>query len=1069
MGNQLFTKESRSTEEYIPSFHPLRLVHPEPPPNETEVKVRRGDLITLSIHFLGEPGLYVLVDSSGIPSQGDETGDKKMAGNNINGLSLEMELWDMTRPHRFPFKEFCVLDHDQSLISETGSCGCLVRFHGRYFAIRDQRAEICFEFPVIGNGHKKPQKYEYVIDFLVGSCTEIWNSAMRRIIVLLRQLGLSPNIIGRYPLSYNFTVDSSTEQPHTEATPLIPAHVQRLLSPHTLSETVFMLHGSFGHILAEVLGLNCHCIPLHSALSSDVYLEMIYHLSTANRKLLVDRFRGEIRHCRTLVKGDSKEMESLEQQYAIANLTATLRAPICYFPDELLDEIFRISVELLSVTPSTLQRVCLTWRAVVARLWGTLQVGTWTDTKRVAAVLDKNPLSLDVVIDTAADESHSTIAEKPYAALTLAWPSASKWNSLTITSFPNSAAMRDRNITFDPCVPVDDMQLETLSIGPGCDSSDLVSEVMKAIASTENPKLTTLILSATTVFRQLNQSDWVCNCSQLTVLELNVVKVVEPVDLLRPFARLERLKLSGVVLDDLLPGEELLFLQTLRHLWLQRVSIRWMSGRAFGRLESCTLLTPVDPRSIDQTRMIGLPVCTSITLHSKVASVLAAFDARAANKIEIACNEWNDARASYELGRIWSRRGILRPKVLSLNIRCSNKALLAALQQMSSLEDLTLVLPLPTTLGASFFKALRGTPVKPFTGRTKEEWTRWANEAEFRVGICPSLMKLELRYERWLRGGDMDVASPLLIAVAWSRGKLRPPLQKFDLKLEGSKALQLMGMTYQDSTFMSLWQHTQGIPQSNTQQDMLHTSSLTATINQSIGFVNGECALPFDWLGSQYYDSFFRHLRVFHHHPSELPTRPYDILPSFKHLEELVISNFHFTPCPRTASLALCQTLRKLHIRDTPLEWMDERKFERVEDCKIAVCIDEHISRLSRVEMPACTRMEFAGRKGLKVLEHFYPPNYDSRLELSGKEKPHARTAAVQDIVLIAPATPPIMPRIRAKLKEKKVEVVSEGTTAIEPKGKVPDTRGKVPDKRAKGRFLWLRKLFGVGNVRKQK
>lgn len=161
MGNQLFTKESRSTEEYIPSLRHLRLVHPEPPANENEVKVRRGDLVTLSIHFLGEPGLYVSVNSSGIPAQGDEVRDENMPSNNINGLSLEMELWDITRPHRFPFKEFCALYHNPSLISETGSCECLVRFHGQHFAIRDQRAEICFEFPVIGSGHKKSQKYEY--------------------------------------------------------------------------------------------------------------------------------------------------------------------------------------------------------------------------------------------------------------------------------------------------------------------------------------------------------------------------------------------------------------------------------------------------------------------------------------------------------------------------------------------------------------------------------------------------------------------------------------------------------------------------------------------------------------------------------------------------------------------------------------------------------------------------------------------------------------------------------------------------------------------------------------------
>ena len=896
--------------------------------------------------------------------------------------------------------------------------------------------------------------------FLVGSYIENLNSAMHRIIVLLRQLGLSPNILGRHLLSNTFEVLPSTQQTRTEATPLIPAHVQRHLEPHRLSEAIFKLHGSFGHILAEVLRLNCYCIPFQSALSSGTYLDVIYNLSAAHRQLLRDRFQEEFRHCCTLVKRESKEMESLEQQHSIATLTATLCAPICDLPNELLEFIFRISVEEVSVTPSTLQGVCHTWRALVARLWGTLQVGTWTETNRITAVLDKKPLSLDVIIDTTEDEALSTIAEKPYAALTLAWTSASKWNSLAINSFPTRATIRARNVTFDPDVPLD--HLESLSIGSGCDSSDLINEITKVIASTENrSKLKSLTLAATSVFQQLHQPDWVCVYSNLTVLELNVVKVVEPVDLLPHFAHLERLQLSGVVFHEPSPDEELPLFQTLRQLWLQRVSIRWMAGHTFQRLESCTLLKPVDPRSID--RVIILPVCTSITLNSRVASILAAFDARVANKIEIECNEWKDARASYELGRIWNRRKhqrILRPKSLSLNIRCSDKALLEALQQMSSLEELTLVLPLPTTLGASFFKALSGVPVKPFTGRTEEEWVRWTNDkAEWRAGICPSLIKLELRYERWLRASDTDVASPLFIAVAWSRGKLRPPLQKFDLVLEGSRPLQLAGMTYQDSTFMSLWQHSQLIPQSNTREDILYTSSLTAAINQSIGFVNGGSALPFGWLGTQYYGSFFRHLRVFHHHPSEPTTHPYDILPSFKHLEELDVSNFHFAPCPRAASLSLCQTLRILHIRDTPLDWMDERKFERVAECKIAICSDEHISGLSRVEMPACVRMEFAGRKGPSVLELFYPPNHDSRLDLSEKERLHANKSVAQDIVLIAPSTPPQKRRIRAKLKDKKVGAVG---TSIK-------FEGKATDKKAKGTSSWFKRLWRAINVRKLK
>ena len=70
--------------------------------------------------------------------------------------------------------------------------------------------------------------------------------------------------------------------------------------------------------------------------------------------------------------------------------------------------------------------MCHTWRAVVAGLWGKLQVGTWTETQRVIAVIDKTPLSMDVIIDSTKGEALSTVAAESYAALALAWTSAPK-------------------------------------------------------------------------------------------------------------------------------------------------------------------------------------------------------------------------------------------------------------------------------------------------------------------------------------------------------------------------------------------------------------------------------------------------------------------------------------------------------------------------------------------------------------------------------------------------------------------------------------------------------------------
>ncbi len=183
---------------------------------------------------------------------------------------------------------------------------------------------------------------------------------------------------------------------------------------------------------------------------------------------------------------------------------------------------------------------------------------------------------------------------------------------------------------------------------------------------------------------------------------------------------------------------------------------------------------------------------------------------------------------------------------------------------------------------------------------------------------------------------------------------------------------------------------------------MLYIGCLTRAINRSLGFVDRESALPFRELGRQYYSSFFRGLRAFHHHPILPPLSSDDIFPFFEQLEELDITNFDFKPCPPTVDLPLCRTLRILHINDTPLSWMDGRIFKRVVECRIVVCDDERIGKPSRVEMPACTRMEFSKRKYLKILASFHLPALDSLLlELSQEGRLPDTSSPVQDILLL--------------------------------------------------------------------
>jgi hypothetical protein len=850
--------------------------------------------------------------------------------------------------------------------------------------------------------------------------------------VILRQPGLSRDIIGRCSLFETLCVLPSTEQLQVEAPPPIPVHVQRLLSFHALSEAAFALSdlpSPFDYTLARSLGLDRHCLPLRTAFSN---LEKIYNLSAARRHSLLGEILEAFKYHCVLVQWSSREQEYLQEQYNIAQLISKLHAPICYLPVELLADIFVLSVEHLGVNQTILQQVCRTWRDIVIRLWGTLHLGTWTETTSTAAVLERSPLSLAVVIDTAVDDARSVDGTKPYAALALAWTRTRTWHSLTINSFPSNTNILTNGATLYPHLPLEN--LVSLSIGSGCDSSDSVKEVIEAIISAATPKLTVLTFAATSVFQQLSHSNWVHFYSQLTVLEVNVAKAREPVDFLRYCARLEMLKLSGVSLHHLSPEDELPFLQTLRQISLQQSSVQWMAGRIFTQLMSCTLLRPVDPHSITQSTTIGLPVCTSIALQSHAVSILAAFHAPVANKVEIQCNQWNKARANLELSRVWSKRwdhGILRPRILSVKILCDNQILLIALGQMSSLEQLTLELPHPSALGVSFFEALCGMPTTPFTGRTKEEWTRWANDGtEWQPKICPSLVKLQLRYERWLRKGEMDVVSPFFSGVAWSRTKFPSPLQEFHLILGDKGVLTFVGMSPlrrspqseraagprhktplalvlpsvllaspSPTASMTLLsptmltrppaQHRNEIREhdwlpSTESREALFTSCLTAAISQFIGFAGGDDVLPFEHIGRHCYSAFFGHLRVFHHHPASPPPHSYDILPFFAHLEELDVSNFHFEPCPPTIGLLLCRTLRILRIRNTPLDWMGARVFKRVIECRFVKRNSQLVHKLSRVEMPACTTIAFVGFEYPSVLESFHLPSLVPLLEAEG-------------------------------------------------------------------------------------
>src|SRR5258708_16302043 len=297
---------------------------------------------------------------------------------------------------------------------------------------------------------------------------------------------------------------------------------------------------------------------------------------------------------------------------------------------------------------------------------------------------------------------------------------------------------------------------------------------------------------------------------------------------------------------------------------------------------------------------------------------------------------------------------------------------------MVTLEELCLTLPHPSALGVHFFEALCAVPVKVFTGNSRREWTNWMQgNTKWQARTCPSLYKLQIQYARWRRKGEMDTVTPLLVAVARTRRNLNP-WKQFDLKLGGYEQLHLVGMTHEDITFQEMWRGTLACVLSNPRLEELYLGSLRELISGFIGFPNRKSVFLLKELGDQYYGSFLNRLRAFHHHSPSRPRRSYNILPFFKHLEELYISDFYFEACPPGMNLPLCRTLRRLHISNTPLDWMEGQTFKQVVECRITVYTREDISKLSKVEMPACTSMVFAQSKYQNVLASFHLPSLHS-------------------------------------------------------------------------------------------
>ena len=242
-------------------------------------------------------------------------------------------------------------------------------------------------------------------------------------------------------------------------------------------------------------------------------------------------------------------------------------------------------------------------------------------------------------------------------------------------------------------------------------------------------------------------------------------------DLLPHLLRIEVLDLSNISLPPYADDVDLPLVHSLHHLRLNVVSIQWMGGRKFAQLQSCSIHSPTTypPLSFD----VYFPICLVLELgHLNAEVITGRFQAPKVDSVTMKSNEWTSLRGSKQVVLL-CRAGLgihWQPRVLHLSVLCDEGLLLSGLKLLPSLNELRLNIARPCVLGRWFFKALLAKPIDDPKGKFDRNWDEESEHVRiWESSICPSLKRLELKYERWLRQTDWLDHLPPLMAIGWSR------------------------------------------------------------------------------------------------------------------------------------------------------------------------------------------------------------------------------------------------------------------------------------------------------------
>ena len=646
---------------------------------------------------------------------------------------------------------------------------------------------------------------------------------------------------------------------------------------------------------------------------------------------------------RSQITDDKYALETLEQQHYALQCCVT---PTHRLPAEIMMEIFHIALDIGQLRTG-LMRVCRRWCKIIeemASIWSSFNLGASTTPESVQRLLSRaGTHPLVVKIDT--DKAKGT-AEGLHPSLAIAGKEASQWQTLTITSLPQDEpdapdAPADDALTSMQLQPM--RQLRHLNIKEPV-LSPLLRLLLQNAATEAVGKLVSMEIHSLPAIQYLLQPIHVSIYCSLTIFVAKVPKMSHPIDLLPHFMQLEVLDLTNIHLSIIDNGSSLPLAPTLHYLRLKAVSIQWMGGQVFSRLEDCTIIAPLTGPSLHHD--VHLPACTKLHFENWDISPIGQFFAPTLDHLRVKSNAWIPYTGNVQVVQL-VRAGLgmaFQPKSLSLDVVCKEKVLLAVLQLLPELVELKLVLPRPSALGKHFFTGLLAKPGNQGTGETQFDWRELfrENNTGWRCTVCPSLKVLELKYKQWLRPAYDDGFLPPLLALSWSREKAETPLQ-LDVQYKSSM------------NSLESWNST--LPQVN--------EAISSLKIPQRGHITLLSLRKFRWNNAvdenALFVPFLRHLQILdinhtRYHLDEVAV--VNILPFCHELRELDLSYVVIPPLAGDVDLPLVHTLQTLSHFASSLAWMDGLVFTQLRRFEV----DERgwpEAFKRKVEMPACTHVVF--------------------------------------------------------------------------------------------------------------